>query len=103
MTNGILASMKIRDSLFRKALKISDPIVKSQTKARYKEYRNRIVLICRQLKTSFYKNFFQENLHNATQIWKGINSIVSLKNSSTNGEITLNINGQMIQKFSTLA
>jgi len=51
------------------------------------------VSICRQRKTEYYQNFFQENITNARQIWKGINAIISLRRRGVQPEITLDING----------
>ena len=95
MTHEILDSMKVRDKLYKSFARTKDPNLKEFLGQRYKAYRNRIVTICRQRKSSFYQNFFQENMTNAREIWKGINSIISLKKKSFQTEFELNINGKL--------
>ena len=43
---------------------------------KYKELRNRIVILIRLSKNSYYQTFFTENANNAKKHWKGIKSIV---------------------------
>ena len=94
MTNAILTSMRVRDKLYKSSKTTEDPVQKELLKERYKLYRNRIVTLCRQRKINFYQNFFQRNLQNAAEVWKGINSIVSIKKQMSSATITLNINGE---------
>ena len=96
MTHGILNSMKVRDKLYKAFLRAKDPLVKNTLKERFKSYRNRIVTICRQRKIDFYQNFFQENIQNSAQVWKGINSITSIKRKIDSSAISLDINGKIL-------
>ena len=95
MTHDILKWMKVCNKLYKSLARTKDPLIKDFIDQRYKAYRNRIVTICRQRKSSFYQNFFQENMTNAREIWKGINSIISLKKKSFQTEFELNINGKL--------
>ena len=75
LTNGILCSMKIRDTLHKRYLLVKDPLLKSFYLERFKKYRNSINSLCRISKNMYYCNYFQENQQNIAKVWKGINSI----------------------------
>jgi len=94
MTNGILNSMNTRDKLYKSYIRKKDPVQKELAKERYKAFRNRIVTLCRNQKTAYYKDFFLKNLQNAAEIWKGINSIVSIKKKISSAKISLVINDE---------
>ena len=61
----------------------------------FKLKRNEIVALIRESKRSYYRHFFQENISNPKNLWKGINELVSLRQSkSKRGNITLNIDNK---------
>ena len=62
ITKGILTSMKIRDSLYKKLTEKNDnPLEKRNTSIRYKNYRNMIVSLLRKSKENYYQSFFEKN------------------------------------------
>ena len=103
MTPEILNSMKVRDKLYKSFLQAKDPLVKATLKERFKLYRNRIVSICRQRKIDFYRNFFQENIQNSANVWKGINSITAVKRKVDSTVISLEINGKVTSDLPKVA
>ena len=103
ITKGILTSMKIRDNLFREYLESSSPNIKIFLHSRYKQYRNRIVSLLRTSKKLYYRQYFNNNLNNLSNIWKGIREIISLKPSSSNTIISLQINDSICSNPLTVA
>ena len=47
----------------------------------YNLFRNRITREIKKAKASYYKNFFQNNLNNMKNTWKGIKNILNLSNN----------------------
>ena len=108
MTPEILNSMKVRDKLYKSFMRAKDPLVKNTLRDRFKAYRNSIVSICRQRKIDFYQNFFQENIQNSANVWKGINCITAIKRKVQSTVISLEIDGKVtsdppkvVNKFNT--
>ena len=95
ITNGLFCSMKIRDNLHKKYLSARDPLLKSFYLERFKKYRNTITSLCRVSKSLYYRNYFLENQGNIAKVWKGINSILSKKQSSP-GPTTLLVSKENI-------
>ncbi|XP_065665725.1 uncharacterized protein LOC136087146 [Hydra vulgaris] len=93
ITQGILKSIKIKDKLYRKFLNHSSTIIKERTFNLFKAYRNKISNLLKISKKNFYSNFFQNNLHNMKNTWKGIREIININNSFTKKQsINLMIN-----------
>ena len=78
---GIQKSMKIRDKFHKKYIKEKNKLTKNDYHCTYKKYRNKIVELLRISKTNHYKKYFEENKNNIKNIWIGINSIITSKNS----------------------
>ena len=43
---------------------------------KYKQYRNKLTTLIRFSKQQYYKNFFNSNIKNIRQTWKGINKLL---------------------------
>ena len=50
---------------------------------KYKLIRNEVTKLKRESKTEYYKKYFEENRNKSSMVWKGIRSLVNLKNSNT--------------------
>ena len=82
ISKGILCSIRKRDIIFRKLKKATKQTVKSNLHAKYKNYRNQIVLLTRLSKRNYYSTFFTTNMGNLRKTWEGIREIVSIKEKS---------------------
>jgi hypothetical protein len=84
ITYGILASMRKRDSLYKKMTKEIDPVLKQNYYVSYKTYRNRITSLLRASKKQYYAKYFEENKTNVKKTWDGIRNLINVnKKSST--------------------
>ena len=45
------------------------------------------------VKRNHYKNFFEKNIKNSKNIWKGVNELIKSKRNTSSGKISLEING----------
>ena len=100
ITTGIRKSIALRDRLFKSFIKASDSNNKDVLHERFKSYRNLIVTLCRRSKANYFSDYFRENSRNIRKIWQGVNSIISVRSStSSTKSISLNINGHTILFF----
>ena len=76
ITNGI-----------RRAIKIKNKYYLNGERDKYKYYRNKISKLSRHSKSLYYNTFFESNLHNLKQTWKGINELISAKKKSKSNAI----------------
>ena len=65
LTNGILKSMKARDRLHSRFLKLKDPVAKDRIFIEFKRKRNLINSLVRESKIKHYNDFFTEFSNNA--------------------------------------
>ena len=77
ITKGILKSMKIRDSLYKKTLNKDNPH-RDDILVRYKKYRNLIVTLQRKSKELYFQSYFEKNKNDVKKTWKGIKSILAI-------------------------
>ena len=84
----ILKNIKLRDKLLLKYHKSNDATNKIIIYAKYKLIRNSITKLKREAKKRYYKDFFELNKTKISIVWKGIKSIVNIKQSSRK-DITL--------------
>ena len=82
ITMGIRISIKRRDSILKNYIRCKNIIKKRELHANYKNLRNTIVTLIRTSKKNHYQNFFFENTNNIRQTWKGIKSIINIRNTS---------------------
>ena len=64
ITCGILNSMKVRDSLYKKLTLEKDQRQKDILKGQYNIYRNKVVSLLRTSKKQYYTNYFKEHNSN---------------------------------------
>ena len=81
ITPAIQKSILIKNNLFKKYIKQSDPLIKQGTHLKYKYYRNLFSTVLKNSKQSYNEKFFQNNLNDIKKIWKGISHLISLKQS----------------------
>ena len=87
ITKGILKSIKVRDSIYRRLMKAKNNIRKEDLQHRLRHYKNKIKNLIRTSKHNYLKKYFAENNKNAKKLWEGINEIIS---SKTKPQTTIN-------------
>lgn len=95
ITNGIRKSIILRNKLYHRFINTKDQIMKNTFYQRYKIHRNEIVHLIRQSKINYYKTYFNENIRNVKNTWKGINELINHKKQHPSN-ISLNINEKLI-------
>jgi hypothetical protein len=96
ITNGIITSIKIKNKLHKKFIKCRNENLKLQYFQKIKYYRNQISNLLRYSKKTYYSTYFNQNLNNLKNTWKGIKSIISIKSKNSNNIDSLNINNKTI-------
>ena len=81
ITPAIEKSILIKNILFKKHIKLSDPLINQEVQLKCKYYRILIHTILKKSKQNYYEKFFQNNLNDIKKIWKGIRNLISLKQS----------------------
>ena len=74
-------SISIKNSLFKKYIKLKSPVKKNEVHQQYKYYRNLLSTLMKKSKQNYYEQFFKNNLNNLKNIWKGIRSLIAIKHS----------------------
>ena len=82
ISNGILTSIKDRDTLYKAFAKATDPTNKSELFLRYKQKRNLIVTLLRESKKQYFADFFEEHKSDVKKTWEGIRNIVNVSKKS---------------------
>ena len=82
ITNEIRAQMRKRDKKHRKFLKTKNREKRDELYINFKEFRNKVVALCRASKKSYFRNYFSENCDNSKKTWQGIKSIINIKPAS---------------------
>ena len=73
----------------RKSIRVKNNLFYTSDRDKYKFYRNKIIYLTRLSKANYYQSFFDLNICNMRQTWKGINELIGNckkknKRSSTN-------------------
>ena len=79
ITNDILGKCKERDSLLKDIKNETDPVKIESLRKDYKALRNEITQEKRDSKKAHYAAYFEKNKNKASDIWKGIRSLVNIK------------------------
>ena len=96
LTKGILKSISIKDKLYKKYLKSKPGLSKDNTFEKFKMYRNKISNMLTIVKKSYYTQYFQSNLNDIKNTWKGIKELININSSKSRQKINLNIGGKLI-------
>ena len=60
-------------------MKCKNKIMKELHHKNYESYRNLLSTLLKRAKEKYFTNFFNENIKDIKKIWKGIKSLVSMK------------------------
>ena len=96
ITPALQKSISIKNNLLKKFINAKDPQVKDSYHKEYKEYRNMLSTILKQSKTNYYNHYYEANWNSIKNTWKGIKSILNIKNISAAFPKTLTVNGTTI-------
>ena len=83
ITPALQKSIFIRNKIFKNYIKKKDITQKNELHNKYKIYRNLITALMRRSKQNYYYKYFESNLTNIKNTWKGIKSIFSMRRSSS--------------------
>ena len=78
ITPTIQMSISIKNSLFKKYIKLKSPLKKNEVRQQYKYSRNLLSTLMKKSKQDYYEQFFKNNLNNLKKIWKGIRSLIAI-------------------------
>ena len=95
ISSGIQKSISIKNSIFKKYINKKDPHIKEELHQKYKNYRNIIATLMKKSKQNYFTKYFESNIKNLKNTWKGIKSIISLKNSASSSPNLLNFNNEL--------
>ena len=105
ITPALQISISIKNNLLKKFITAKDSQVKERYHKEYKNYRNMLSTILKQSKTNYYNHYFGTNSNSIKNTWKGLKSILNIKNISAEIPKTLTVDGTTISnpmKFSDI-
>ena len=62
----------------------------------YKDYRNLLFTVLKQSKNNYFNNYFESNWNTIKNAWKGIKSIITIKDFSDDIPKSLSVDGATI-------
>ena len=83
ISKEILQKCKKRDSFLKSISIEKDPAKVNSLRNDYKKLRNEITTDKRTNKKKYYTSYFEQNKLKSAEIWKGIRSLVNIKNSKS--------------------
>ena len=95
ITIGICNSIKRRDKMLEKFIKENNVLKKQELYASYKSLRNTIVSLIRASKKNHYQKYFSDNSDNIRKTWKGIKSIINIRNISSSHISSLKVDKEI--------
>ena len=103
ITPGLQISIKNKNKVFAKFINCKDPIIKLQLHHEYKGYRNQLSTLLKQSKKNYFNQYFLNNCNNIKNTWKGIKSIINLKNKSNEVPKIIKDNGNYLSNPTDIA
>ena len=79
METYVIKDSKCPYYLRRRSIKIKNSLYSSGDMARYKLYRNKVLMLTRISKKSYFHKYFEENFTNIKKTWEGINDLLGRK------------------------
>ena len=84
ITTALKKSISVKNKLFSDYINKKGLSQKNELHIKYKSYRNMLSTLMKKSKQNYFTKFFENNLKNLKNIWKGINSIISMKSFFSN-------------------
>ena len=95
--------ISIKSNLLKKFITAKDPQIKERYHKEYKGCRNLLSTILKQSKTNYYNHYFESNWNSIKNTWKGIKSIITIKEISTDIPKSLSVDGATISNPMTIS
>ena len=101
ITMALQKSTSIKNKLFSDYINKKDQ--KTELHIKYKSYRNMLSTLMKKIKQNYFITFFENNLKNLKNTWKGIKSIISMKSSFLNTPTLLTFQNENIDNPERIA
>ena len=95
VTKDIAKDIIIKNKIHRRFLKCTNTTKKNELFMKFKQYRNKISNLLKVSKKEYYISFFNRNLYDLKNTWKGIKEIINLKDKKSNSQTSLEINSKI--------
>ena len=99
ITPALQKSISIKNNLLKKFITVKDPQIKERYHQENKDYRNLLSTTLKQRKTNYFNHYFESNWNSIKNTWKGIKSIVTIKESSADIPRSLSVDGATISNL----
>ena len=103
ITFGIQKSISVKNKLLKKFINKKDPQIKAECHEKYKKYRNLLSTLMKESKQIYYAKYFESNWNNIRNTWKGIKTIISIKNITTTIPHSIEFNNRTITDPTTMS
>ena len=103
LTNGIKKSIDCKNRLFTKYINAKDITIKTFFHEKYKIHRNLLSTLTKRSKKNYYSAYFEKNLKNMKNTWKGINSLISIKNDTSSTPSSIFSNNSHLSEPTSIA
>ena len=103
ITSGLQKSIAIKNKLFDKFIKSTNPIIKEKLHNDYKSYGNMISTLLKQSKKNYYDKYFKGNINNMKNTWEGVRSIISLQKTTNDSPTIISLEGYTVADPRTIA
>ena len=103
ITTGILKSIRTRNNLYKKFVKLKDKKAKSIAETKYKTYRNLLSKIIKNTKQDFWLKRFHEAKYDVKSTWRNINEKLNITKKSHNFPETFLKNGTAVNGSKNIA
>ena len=80
ITLGLQKSISVKNKLLKDFINKKDPVLKEEFHTKCKKYRNLLFTFMKKIKQAYYDKYFERNWNDIKNTWKGIKSLISLKN-----------------------
>ena len=98
ITSDLQKSVSIKNNLLKKFITAKDPQFQERYHKEYKDYRNLLSTVLKQSKTN-YNHYFESNWNGIKNTWKGIISMITIKDISADIPHTLSVDRLMVPPF----
>ena len=103
ITPALQKSISIKNNLLKKFITAKDTQIKERYHKEYKDYRNLLSTILKQSKTNYYNHYFESNWNSSKNTWKGIKSIITIKDFSADIPKSLSVDDATISKLMAIS
>ena len=80
ITTAVQKSITDKNKLLKRFINAKDLQTKETFHRLYKDYRNMLSTLLKKGKSNYYNQYFRANMNNIKNTWKGIKSILTIKN-----------------------